>query len=97
MEIYAQRKHRSLAVSERERRRRKVRKKVREAVFSVVKGGAGLRRFLCRTGTQLICQGRGRERGDVAEQREGEEECKDKEKKRWQVPPLRGGEGCGRN
>ena len=66
--MYAQRKHRSLGVSEREERgKRKVRKKVREALFSVVKGGTGLCRVFCRTGRLLICRGRGREEGETAE------------------------------
>lgn len=58
----------------------------KSALFSVVKGRTGLCRIFCRTGSLLICLGRGKEEGDMAEQRE--EECRDKGKKRWTAPPF---------
>lgn len=59
-------------MSERQVRwKKKVRKRVREALFSVVKGETGLCRFVCRTGKLLICPGRAQEEGEMAEQREG--------------------------
>ncbi len=55
-------------MSEREERgNRKVRQRVREALFSVVKGGTGLCRFFCRTGGLLICRGKGRKEEKMAE------------------------------
>lgn len=48
-----------------------MRKRVREPLFSVVKGRTGLCRFFCRTGRLLICPGWGREGGEMAEQRTG--------------------------
>lgn len=48
-----------------------MRKRVREALFSVVKGETGPCKFFCRTERLLICPGRGRGREEMADQREG--------------------------
>ncbi len=47
-----------------------MRKRVREALFSAVKGGTGPCKFFCRTVRLFIYPGRGRERGEMADQRE---------------------------
>lgn len=46
---------------------------MREALFSVVKGGTCLGRFFCKTGRLLICLGKRREEGENGQaEREGE-------------------------
>lgn len=95
MYSYAQRKHRSLRVIRRgEREKMKVRKRVREALFSVVKGRTCLCRVFGRTGGVLICPGRGRE--EWLNGGREEKQCKGRWEE-WKVPPLRKGGGGVRN
>lgn len=67
-----------------------MRQRVREALFSVVKGGTGLCTFFCRTGRLLICLGKGRTREKWLNRgREGEKRMQGQGEEEMEVPPLR--------